>query len=261
MLPPLLADGRGQTPELFLRPGHLGLETVAGLQPGKADGSGHPRHVHIALPMRTGDDAALSVLPGPGVQTVRRSRIDLGQQQRSCPAPHRMTGRITAFAAQGGFLAGKHLLVEHFERTATVVEGFRSHAHLVRRSQTVHQHGPDGRCRLLRKSQTERPGQLSQQGFIGPDGIPSGHFGPHGVRPLGLSPLVLHHIIREPMRKGVRRCRKALDQVRQLVRREINLLGMAHDCGQEQGGRQDDILFHRITSEHFYDGREALQRP
>ena len=177
--------------------------------------------------MRPGDDAAYAVLPRPGVQVVRRGGVDLRKQQRGRPAPHCVAGGVAALAAQFRLLAGEHLLVEHFEGPAAVIVGLGRNTHLVRRGQAVHQHGPNGRGGLLGKGQAKRHLQFTEQGFIGPDGVPLGHLGARGVRPLGLAPLVLHHVVREPVGKGVRRRGEALDQVRKLFCREIDFLGTA----------------------------------
>ena len=258
ILSPLLAFSHSQAAELFLCLSHFGLETGAGLQTGEADRGCHARHVHVALPMRPGDDAAYAVVPGPGVQGVRRGGVDLGKQQRGCPSPHRVSGGVAAFAAQFRFLARKHLLVEYFEGPTAMVISFGRHAHLVRCGQAVHEHGPDGRGGFLRKGQAERDGKFIKQGLVRPNGIPLGHFGPRGVGALRLAPLILHDVVRKAVRQGIRRGGKALDQVRKLFRREIDLLGMARGRGQEQDGREEKKLFHSVIG--FSGGRGTRRR-
>ena len=184
--------------------------------------------------MRTGDYPAFAVHPGAGEQGVRRGRIHLGKQQGGRPAAHGMAGRVTAFAAERGFLPREHGLMEHLERTATVIEGLRGHAHLVRRGETAGHDPPDGRGRCFRNGQTERSGELGKQGFVTPDGIPFGDVRPDGVLTLGLPPLIAHDVIGKPVGKGIRRGRHALDQVGKLLRRVVFLLRRSCEGDKEQ---------------------------
>ena len=204
------------------------------MQIGIADGRGGAGGVHIALPVRTGDHPALAVHPGPGEQGVRRGGIHLRQEQGGGPAAHGVAGRITAFAAQGSFFAGKHGLVENFKGTAAVIECLRGHAHLVRCGKGARHDLPDGRGGFFRDGEAEGSGKLGEQGLVTPDGIPLRDIRPEGILALGLPPLIAHDVVSEPIGKGIRRGGDALDQVGKLLRRIVFLLCRSGHAGKKQ---------------------------
>ena len=174
--------------------------------------------------MCSGDDPALSISPGTGIDFIGPVGIDLCKEQSGQPAPDGMAGGITAFATQLGILARGGGFLEVFKGAQAVEIGFRSHTDGVNCLQTVFQKPPDLRCRFFRDGQPKSGRQLPDKGVIRPDGIAPRHFQTGRVLALLFSPFIALNVVFERRCALLWRSRKAFYQIRKVGRRQVGFL-------------------------------------
>lgn len=187
-----LACTLGLIPKFLLGLSQLIAETLVALQLGIEYRSAQAACIHIALPVVSGDDAALAILVAASQQCVGNSGVNVREQQGHCPTKDGVTRGVGTVGDVLLFLLGhKGLLVVVHKGTRAHILLFSAVADAVTCSSYVLQEGVQLGRLFLTNHETQNRAELLNDGLHTIISVTNGHSSAFLILALTNAPKVL----------------------------------------------------------------------